>query len=396
MLNKNYEKIAASYLFSTIAKKVNAFVESTGKDIIKLGIGDTTEPLTPSVVTAMKKAVEEMGNVETYSGYGDEQGFTPLRDAIAKVKYQDRGLKIDSGEVFVSDGAKPDSANIQELFDTNCKIAVQDPAYPVYVDSNVLAGRTGTQKDGKYEGIVYLENDENFIPKVPSEKVDLIYLCFPNNPTGATVTKEQLKPFVDYCKENGAVLIYDPAYSVFVQDDSMVRSIYEVEGADEVAIEICSFSKEAGFTGIRCGWTVVPKALGRNLHAMWNRRQCTKFNGACHIAQKGALAVLSEQGQAETKELISYYMENAKLIKECFDGLGMKNMGGSNAPYVWIKTPGDMGSWEFFDKLLAEAAVVCTPGAGFGPAGEGYIRISAFCHRENCIRAIDRIKQVQF
>ncbi|MBT4870321.1 MAG: LL-diaminopimelate aminotransferase [Candidatus Diapherotrites archaeon] len=399
-INTNYDKLAAGYLFPEIAKRTKAFLEANpNAEVMKLGIGNTTEPLTKSTLDGLSKGVEKLSTVEEYSGYGDEQGNTALREAIAK-KYSNYKVALDSNEVFVSDGAKPDSANIQSIFSKDNIIAVQDPAYPVYVDTNVIAGRTGESKDGQYEGLVYMScTEENcFFPSPPKEKVDLIYLCSPNNPTGAVATKEQLKAFVDYARENKAIIIFDSAYSEFITDESLPRSIYEIEGAKECAIEINSFSKSAGFTGVRLGWTIVPKALvtedsdAGKINALWNRRQTTFFNGASNIVQEGGLAVLSEQGQAENKEVINYYMDNAKIIKEGLEAIGVKCFGGVNAPYIWMKTPNNLSSWDFFDKLLNECHVVGTPGSGFGPAGEGYFRLSAFGHRENILKAVEEIK----
>jgi len=399
-INTNYDKLAAGYLFPEIAKRTKAFLEANpGAEVMKLGIGNTTEPLTKTTLEGLHKGVDKLSTVKDYSGYGDEQGNTALREAIAK-KYKEYNVEIDPLEVFVSDGAKPDSSNIQSIFSKDNIVAVQDPAYPVYVDTNVIAGRTGESKDGQYAGLVYMScTEENcFFPKPPTTKVDLIYLCSPNNPTGAVATKKQLKEFINYAKENKAVIIFDAAYSEFITDDSLPKSIYEIEGAKECAIEINSFSKSAGFTGVRLGWTIIPKALvtedseAGKVNALWNRRQTTFFNGASNIVQEGGLAVLSESGQAENKEIINYYMENAKLIKEGLESIGINCFGGVNAPYIWMKTPTGLSSWEFFDKLLNECHVVGTPGSGFGPAGEGYFRLSAFGHRENIIKAMEEIK----
>jgi LL-diaminopimelate aminotransferase len=400
-INSNYNKLAAGYLFPEIAKRTNAFLEANpGAIVMKLGIGNTTESLVPSVVAGLKKGVEKLATLENYSGYGDEQGNTKLRGAIAN-EYTKLGITIDPSEVFVSDGAKPDSANIQSIFSNDAIIAVQDPAYPVYVDTNVIAGRTGENKGGLYENLVYMPcvEENNFFPKVPTTKVDLIYLCSPNNPTGAVATKEQLKEFIDYAIENKAVIIFDAAYSAFIKDDSLPKSIYEIDGAKKCAIEINSFSKSAGFTGVRLGWTTVPKEIevedggAGKINALWNRRQCTFFNGASNIVQEGGLAALSEKGLAENQELINYYMANAKIIKEGLESVGLTCFGGVNAPYVWLKTPTGTTSWEFFDKLLNECHVVGTPGSGFGPAGEGYFRLSAFGHRENVEKAVASIKE---
>ena len=400
-INENYDKLAAGYLFPEIARRTNEFLnKNPGIKIMRLGIGNTTEPLTPAVIKGLHFSVDKLAKVETYTGYGDEQGDSRLRAALAE-KYKKMGILIDPLEIFVSDGAKPDSANIQSIFGQNNIVAVQDPAYPVYVDSNVIAGRTGKFTEGKYEKLVYMPcNEDNcFFPDPPDSKVDLIYLCSPNNPTGAVATKEQLKTFVDYAIENKAAIIFDAAYSIYISDTGLPKSIYEIEGAKECAIEISSFSKDAGFTGVRLGWTVVPKDLviegtGQGkVNALWNRRQTTMFNGASNIVQEGGLAILSEQGQRECRGLVDYYMNNARIIKIALEKMGIKVFGGVNAPYIWMKTPNNMKSWEFFDKLLREAHVVGTPGSGFGPSGEGYFRLSAFGHKENIEKAVESIQQ---
>ena len=399
-INTNYDKLVAGYLFPEIARRTKEFLEKNpGTEVMKLGIGNTTEPLTKTTISGLLKGVEKLATVEGYSGYGSETGETNLQEAIAK-KYSKLGVELKTDEIFVSDGAKCDSGNIQSIFAKDAIVAIQDPAYPVYVDTNVIAGRTGENKDGQYQGLVYMDcTEENcFFPSPPKTKVDLIYLCSPNNPTGAVATKEQLKAFVDYARENKAVIIFDSAYSEFITDETLPRSIFEIDGAKECAIEINSFSKSAGFTGVRLGWTIVPKALvtedsvAGKVNALWNRRQCTFFNGASNIVQEGGLAVLSEQGQLENKEIINYYMENAKIIREGLESIGMKCFGGVNAPYIWMKTPNNLTSWDFFDKLLNECHVVGTPGSGFGPAGEGYFRLSAFGHRENIKTAVEEIK----
>jgi LL-diaminopimelate aminotransferase len=400
-INSNYNKLVAGYLFPEIEKRTKLFLEANpGVTVMKLGIGNTTEVLVPSVIDGLKAGVEKLANLDTYTGYGDGQGNIILREAIAR-EYAKLGVSIDPSEVFVSDGAKPDSGNIQSIFSIDAIIAVQDPAYPVYVDTNVIAGRTGENENGLYKGIVYMPCNEenNFFPSVPKQKVDLIYLCSPNNPTGAVATKEQLKQFVDYAIENKAVIIFDSAYSAFIIDNSLPKSIFEIKGAKKCAIEINSFSKSAGFTGVRLGWSIVPKEIvveegeaGR-VNALWNRRQCTFFNGASNIVQDGGIAALSEQGQKENQKVINYYMENAKLIKEGLESIGLKCYGGINAPYIWLKTPNGMKSWDFFDKLLNECHVVGTPGSGFGPGGEGYFRLSAFGHKENVEKAIKSIKE---
>jgi LL-diaminopimelate aminotransferase len=400
-INSNYNKLVAGYLFPEIEKRTKLFLEANpGVTVMKLGIGNTTEVLAPSVIDGLKAGVEKLANLDTYTGYGDGQGNIILREAIAR-EYAKLGVSIDPSEVFVSDGAKPDSGNIQSIFSIDAIIAVQDPAYPVYVDTNVIAGRTGENENGLYKGIVYMPCNEenNFFPSVPKQKVDLIYLCSPNNPTGAVATKEQLKQFVDYAIENKAVIIFDSAYSAFIIDNSLPKSIFEIKGAKKCAIEINSFSKSAGFTGVRLGWSIVPKEIvveegeaGR-VNALWNRRQCTFFNGASNIVQDGGIAALSEQGQKENQKVIDYYMENARIIKEGLESIGLKCYGGINAPYIWLKTPNGMKSWDFFDKLLNECHVVGTPGSGFGPGGEGYFRLSAFGHKENVEKAIKSIKE---
>ncbi len=402
-INENYKKLQASYLFSDIAKRVSRFQqENPDKRIIKLGIGDVTRALPDACIQALHAAVDEMASDASFHGYGPEQGYDFLREAIAKGDFQSRGCAIEADEVFVSDGAKCDSGNFQEIFANDIRVAIPDPVYPVYVDTNVMAGRTGPAEDGRYTGLAYLEgNKENgFIPGLPSEPVDLIYLCFPNNPTGATATKAQLKAWVDYAKANKALILFDAAYEAFIQDPQLPRSIYEIEGAQEVAVEFRSFSKTAGFTGTRCAYTVVPKACTAytasgeavSIHGLWNRRHTTKFNSVSYPVQKAAEAVYSEAGQAQVKALIDYYMNNAKYIREHMESLGYECIGGENSPYIWINAKGD--SWAFFDKLLNQAAVVCTPGAGFGKCGEGYVRISAFNSFENVKDAMQRISEV--
>ncbi len=399
-INNNYDKLSAGYLFPEIAKRTKAFVEKNpGVEVLRLGIGNTTEPLTPAVINALHFGVDKLADVRTYTGYGDEQGDSRLRKMIVDF-YAKRGVSLEVDEVFVSDGAKPDSANIQSIFGTDNIVAVQDPAYPVYVDTNVIGGRTGTANGSTYEGIVYMRCDESngFFPDVPKQKVDLIYLCSPNNPTGAVATKDQLKGFVDYARANKAVIIFDSAYYSFISDPSLPRSIYEIPGAKECAIEINSFSKSTGFTGVRLGWSIVPKAIvtedaptGR-VNALWNRRQTTMFNGASNIVQEGGLAALSPGGLIENQKIIDYYMENARIIRDGLKAKGFTVYGGTNAPYLWVKTKNGMSSWDFFDKILNEAHVVTTPGSGFGPAGEGYFRVSAFGHRENVVKAVDSIR----
>ena len=399
--NPNYDKLQAGYLFPEIAKRTRAFAAANpGAAVMRLGIGDTTEPLTPTVVAGLHRGVDKLANVDSYTGYGAEQGNAELRAALAK-RYARLGVQLDDDEVFVSDGAKPDSANIQSIFGSDNVVAVQDPAYPVYVDSNVIAGRTGFWKDGRFDGLVYMPCNESngFFPELPASKVDLIYICSPNNPTGAVATKAQLKNFVDYARDHKAVIIFDSAYATYISDPELPHSIFEIDGAKECAIELSSFSKEAGFTGVRLGWTVVPKAVvcenaeAGKIHRLWNRRQTTMFNGASNIVQDGGVAVLSEEGQRECAEMVAYYMDNARTIKTGLERKGLTVFGGRNAPYVWMKCPNGMKSWDFFDKLLREAHVVGTPGAGFGPSGEGYFRLSAFGHRESIATAVASIEE---
>lgn len=404
-INENYLKLKAGYLFPEIARRVNAFVEAhPAASVIRLGIGDVTEPLPQACREAMVKAVEEMGDRATFQGYGPEQGYGWLREKIADQDFQARGCDIDASEIFISDGSKCDCGNILDIFGSNNTIAVTDPVYPVYVDTNVMAGHTGpADASGKYGGLVYLpisaEND--FTAKIPTEKVDLIYLCFPNNPTGAVASREALQAWVDYARANGSLILFDAAYEAFITDPSIPHSIYELEGARDCAIEFRSFSKNAGFTGTRCAFTVVPKSLRAKtadgseieIWGLWNRRQATKFNGVSYIVQRGAEAVYSEAGQAQVRQLIDFYMENAKIICDRLSTAGLQVYGGVNAPYVWVKTPDGLSSWDFFDRLLSSAHVVGTPGAGFGSAGEGYFRISAFNSRQNVDEALDRITQ---
>lgn len=402
-INENYLKLKASYLFADIARRVNAFQQANpDKKVIRLGIGDVTEPLPETVVAAFHQGVDEMADAGTFRGYGPEQGYDFLRELIAREDFQSRGAEISADEIFVSDGAKCDTGNIQELFAGDIRIAIPDPVYPVYVDTNVMAGRTGANLEGRYEGLVYLDGtrDNGFIPDLPSQPVDLIYLCYPNNPTGATITKPQLKKWVDYARQNKALILFDAAYEAFIRDPELPRSIYEIEGAREVAIEFRSLSKTAGFTGTRLAFTVVPKACmaydsqgnEHSLHAMWNRRHTTKFNGVSYPVQKAAAAVYSPAGRAQATALVDRYLKNAAIIRKEMTALGFDCVGGENSPYVWID--GKMGSWDFFDMLLSKAAVVCTPGAGFGTCGEGYIRISAFNSLANVQEAMERLRSV--
>jgi LL-diaminopimelate aminotransferase len=403
-INKNYNKLQGAYLFLEIAKRTKDFIEKhPGVEIMRLGIGDTTQPLTPTVIKGLKEKVKKLGNAKTYTGYADAQGDQRLRMALADF-YKKRNIHLDLEEIFISDGAKSDLANIQSIFGLENVVAIADPVYPVYLDSNVITGRTGEFKDGKYERVVYMEcNEKNgFIPSPPEQKSDLIYLCSPNNPTGAVATKEQLKVFVDYALKNKAIIIFDASYAEYISDESLPKSIYEIAGAKKCAIEINSFSKWAGFTGVRLGWTVVPMDLlvednkkdekKGKVNSLWQRRQSTMFNGPSNIAEAGALAVLSTVGQKESKKLITYYMNNATIIKKSLSKLGFKVFGGEHAPYIWVKTPLNLSSWEFFNKLLKEAHVVATPGSGFGLAGEGYVRFSAFGDKKNVKKALKSIK----
>lgn len=401
-INENYLKLQASYLFSDIAKRVASFQEKNpDREVIKLGIGDVTRALPQACIEAFHMAVDEMAVDASFRGYGPEQGYGFLREAIARNDFNARGADIAADEIFVSDGAKCDTGNIQELFSQDITIAIPDPVYPVYLDTNVMAGRTGKFEEGRFKGIVYLDStkENNFVPALPKEPVDLIYLCFPNNPTGSTITKEELKTWVDYARDNKALILFDAAYEAFIQDDSLPKTIYEIEGAKEVAIEFRSFSKSGGFTGTRCAFTVVPKACmaydatgkAHSVHALWNRRHCTKFNGVSYPVQKAAEALYSEAGKVQAKELVDYYLKNAALICDTMEELGFTYDGGKNSPYVWIW--GNMDSWEFFDMLLNKAGVVCTPGAGFGKCGKGYIRISAFNSYENVVKAMQRIRE---
>ena len=399
-VNQNFLKLPGSYLFSEIARRLAAYTaEHPEAKMIRLGIGDVTRPLAPAVIEAMHKAVDEMGTFEGFHGYGPEQGYDFLREAIAKTDYAARGVDIKPNEIFVSDGAKSDCGNIGDIFGADNVVAVCDPVYPVYVDTNAMAGRAGDFQEelGKWSKLVYMPcvEENGFTPQIPQEKVDMIYLCFPNNPTGSVATKEQLKAWVDYANENKAVILYDSAYEAFITQDDVPHTIYEIEGARTCAIEFRSFSKTAGFTGNRCAYTVVPMELerdGAKLNALWNRRQCTKFNGVPYVIQRGAAAVYTEEGQRQIKETIAYYQENARVIREGLTEAGLTCFGGVNAPYIWLKTPDGMGSWEFFDKLLKEANVVTTPGAGFGPSGEGYIRLTAFGDADATKEAVARIR----
>lgn len=405
-INENYLQLPGNYLFSEIGRRINKYkAEHPEADIIRLGIGDVTQPLAPSVIDGFQKAVAEMGKAETFRGYGPEQGYAFLINEIINNDYRPLGVELAEDEVFISDGAKCDTGNIQEIFGLDNIIAVTDPVYPVYVDSNVMAGRAGKLgADGRYEKIVYLPCTEanGLKPELPKAKVDLIYLCFPNNPTGMTLTKDELKVWVDYARANKAIILFDAAYEAYIQEKGIPHSIYEVDGAKEVAIEFRSFSKTAGFTGTRCAFTVVPKSVvaydstgkAHELNKLWLRRQTTKFNGVSYPVQAAAAAVYTSEGKKQIRETIAYYMTNAAIIREGLQKLGFKVYGGVNAPYIWLKTPGNLTSWEFFDKLLNEVQIVGTPGSGFGPSGEGYFRLTAFGSRENTEKAMERIKKL--
>lgn len=405
-INENYLLLQSSYIFSEINQRVEKFQEENPEiEIIRMGIGDVTRPLPQAVIEKFQDAVSEMGEPGTFHGYGPEQGYDFLIEKIIENDYAPLGIKLSKDEVFISDGAKCDTGNIQEIFGLDNTVAVTDPVYPVYVDSNVMAGRSGpAQEDGKYQGIVYLPctEDNDFVPELPETKVDLIYLCFPNNPTGTALTKEQLKEWVDYARQNKSIILFDAAYEAYIQEDDIPHSIYEIEGAKEVAIEFRSFSKNAGFTGTRCACTIVPKEVSgydnqgkkQPLNPLWNRRQTTKFNGVSYPVQVAAAAVYSPEGQKEIIESVEYYMNNAAIIRENLEGIGLDIYGGVNSPYIWIKTPGDLDSWEFFDLLLNEANIVGTPGVGFGPSGEGYLRLTAFNTLENTEKAMERISKL--
>jgi LL-diaminopimelate aminotransferase len=403
-INDHYLELKSSYLFSDIARRIEAFAAANpGARLIRLGIGDVTRPLPPVVIRALHDAADELGRAETFKGYGPETGYAFLAEQIAAHDYAERGVKVAPDEIFISDGAKSDSANIQEIFAPDCVVALTDPVYPVYVDSNVMAGRAGKAgQTGRYDRLVYLPCTEanGFSPALPDRPVDLIYLCYPNNPTGAVLTRARLSEWVEYARRHQAVILYDAAYEAYIRDPDVPRSVFEIEGAREVAIEFKSFSKTAGFTGTRCAFAVVPKELkGRSaggdpvsIHALWFRRQSTKFNGVPYVIQKAAAAVYTPDGQKQVREAIDFYMENARIIRDGLTGIGLTVYGGRNAPYLWAKTPGGLDSWQFFDKLLNEAHVVGTPGAGFGPSGEGYLRLTAFGHRPDTLEAIERIK----
>lgn len=405
-INEDFLKLPGAYLFSEIAKKVSAFkAEHPGADVISLGIGDVTQPLIPAVTEALHKAADEMANRDTFRGYGPERGYDFLRRAIVENDFHARGIDMSEDEVFVNDGAKSDTGNFQELLGRDVRIAVTDPIYPVYIDSNVMGGRTGElMADGHWSNVVYMpcSAENGFTPELPKESVDVIYLCYPNNPTGTTLPREELRRWVDYALEHDALIFYDAAYEAYIQNEDIPHSIYEIEGARRVAVEFHSFSKTAGFTGIRCGYTVVPREVaatandGRRieLNPVWNRRQSTKFNGTCYLSQRAAEAIYTPEGKEQIRETIGYYMQNACLMRETLSGMGLEVYGGTDAPYLWVRTPKGMTSWQFFDEMLHKARVVCTPGAGFGPAGEGYIRLTAFGQHEATKEALKRINKM--
>ena len=404
LVNEHFLKLPNNYLFSDIAKKVNAFKVSHPKtDLIRLGIGDVTRPLPQASIEAMHKAEDELANKETFHGYGPEQGYDFLIDAVIRNDYAPRGVYLEPGEVFISDGAKSDTGNIGDILRHDNSIGVTDPIYPVYIDSNVMCGRAGILEDGRWSNVVYLPclSENNFVPEIPDRRIDILYLCYPNNPTGTVISKAELKKWVNYALENDTLILYDAAYEAYIQDPDIPHSIYEIKGAKKVAIEFRSFSKTAGFTGVRCGYTVVPKELtaatleGERipLNRMWNRRQCTKFNGTSYITQRGAEAIYTPEGKKQVKAIIQYYMANARIMKEALESTGLKVFGGENAPYLWVKAPGEVSSWKFFEQMLYEANVVGTPGVGFGPSGEGYIRLTAFGERADCEEAMKRIRK---
>jgi LL-diaminopimelate aminotransferase len=405
-INENFLNLSRNYLFADIAKKVTAFKTfHPDADVISLGIGDVTQPLCPAVIEALHKAADEMATKSSFRGYGPEQGYGFLREAIVQHDFLSRGINIAPDEVFVNDGAKSDTGNFQELIAKDCSIAVTDPVYPVYVDSNVMAGRTGTKvADDRWSQICYLPctADNGFVPELPQQHVDVIYLCYPNNPTGTTLSRDELRRWVDYALQHDALILYDAAYEAYIQHDDVPHSIYEIEGARRVAVEFHSYSKTAGFTGIRCGYTVVPKEVAATtatgdhiaLNALWNRRQCTKFNGASYLSQRAAEAIYTPEGKAQVKATINYYMHNAQMMKAVLSATGFQVYGGDDAPYLWVRTPDGLSSWQFFEKLLTQGHVVCTPGVGFGPSGEGYVRLTAFGQSDRTEEALQRIKHI--
>ena len=405
LVNEHYLKLSSNYLFADIAKKVNAYKVSHPKvKVISLGIGDVTRPLVPAVIEAMHKAVDEMAEKATFHGYGPERGYDFLREAIIKNDYLPRGIHLDANEVFINDGAKSDTGNIGDIVRWDNSVGMTDPIYPVYIDSNVMCGRAGVFENGSWRNVNYMPctAENNFIPQIPDHRVDMIYLCYPNNPTGTVLTKEELRKWVNYALKNDTLILYDAAYEAFIREDNIPHSIYEIKGARKCAIEFRSYSKTAGFTGVRCGYTVIPKDLTAStldgtqrieLNHLWDRRQSTKFNGTSYISQRAAEAIYSPEGKAQTKAVIDYYMDNATLMREALTRMGFEVFGGKNAPYLWVKTPNGSSSWKFFDQLLYGASVVCTPGVGFGPSGEGYVRLTSFGEREDCEEAMRRIHE---
>ncbi len=405
LVNEHYLKLSNNYLFADIAKKVNAYKVSHPKErVISLGIGDVTRPLVPAVIEAMHKAVDEMANKATFRGYGPERGYDFLRDAIIKNDFLTRGIHLDPNEIFVNDGAKSDTGNIGDIVRWDNSIGMTDPIYPVYIDSNVMCGRAGVFENGSWSNVSYMPctAENNFVPQIPDHRVDMIYLCYPNNPTGTVLTKEELRKWVNYALKNDTLILYDAAYEAFIREDNIPHSIYEIKGARKCAIEFHSYSKTAGFTGVRCGYTVIPKDLTAatldgtqriELNHLWDRRQSTKFNGTSYISQRAAEAIYTPEGKAQTKAVIDYYMDNAALMHEALTKMGFEVFGGKNAPYLWVKTPKGMTSWKFFDQLLYGASIVCTPGVGFGPSGEGYVRFTSFGEREDCEEAMRRIRE---
>jgi len=402
-INENFLKLPGAYLFAEIAQRVKAYkTKNPEAEVISLGIGDVTQPLVPAVIEALHRATDEMANAATFKGYGPERGYDFLRKAIVENDFRTRGIDIDPDEIFINDGAKSDTGNFQELLSVNTKIAVTDPIYPVYIDSNIIGGRTGLLgKDGRWSNVVYMPctAENNFVPEIPQEHVDIIYLCYPNNPTGTTLTYDELSKWVEYALENDAIILYDAAYEAYIQNKNVPHSIYEIENAKKVAVEFHSFSKTAGFTGIRCGYTVVPKEVTAasqtgervSLNPIWNRRQSTKFNGTSYLSQRAAEAIFTPEGHTQIQQTIDYYMSNAKQMHDTLKDLGLKVFGGEDAPYLWVGTPNGLTSWEFFEQMLNDANVVCTPGVGFGPSGEGFIRLTAFGQHEQTKQALDRI-----
>lgn len=400
MINHNFQKLQSSYLFSDIARKVKAFkAENPEMNVISLGIGDVTQPLPQACIAAMHQAVDEMSQSATFRGYGPEQGYDFLREAIITHDYAPRGVKLDIDEVFISDGAKSDCGNIGDILSTQCRVGVTDPVYPVYVDSNVMSGRAGQYIDGRWSDITLMPvtASNDFVPELPSHHIDIIYLCYPNNPTGTVLTHKQLKVWVDYALAQGSLILFDAAYEAYIQHSDIPHTIYEIEGAKRCAIELRSYSKTAGFTGVRCGYTIVPKELvydGEKLNAMWNRRQSTKFNGTSYITQRAAQAIYTPEGKQQVRQTIGYYMNNASHMRQQLSTMGYEVYGGQDAPYIWMKTPQGTSSWQMFDHLLNQCSIVTTPGVGFGPSGEGYIRLTAFGNSQDCIEAMERIKRI--